>query len=225
MQKHLEGQKIRFLLSDSADRFEGCTAYMKSGRKVDFDVLVLAVGVKANTSLAKDAGCTTGRGIVADDCMRTDVPGVYTAGDCCEGMDISLGARRVLAIMPNAYMQGHTAGVNMAGGEETFEQGIPMNSLGLLGLHIMTAGTYYTEEQGGEFYEEQTKDRLKRLYMKDGFLTGFILIGQVERAGIYTSLIRERTPLQNVDLDMLKKIATTAAFSPAARKQKFGKEN
>ena len=113
----------------------------------------------------------------------------------------------------------------MAGGEETFEQGIPMNSLGLLGLHIMTAGTYYTEEQGGEFYEEQTKDRLKRLYMKDGFLTGFILIGQVERAGIYTSLIRERTPLQNVDLEMLKKIATTAAFSPAARKQKFGKEN
>ncbi|MBR3400957.1 MAG: NAD(P)/FAD-dependent oxidoreductase [Parasporobacterium sp.] len=225
VQKHLERHGIRFLLSDSADRFEDCTAYMKSGEKVEFDVLVLAVGVKANTSLAKEAGCTTGRGIAADSCMRTDVPGVYTAGDCCEGMDISLGARRVLAIMPNAYMQGHTAGVNMAGGEETFEQGIPMNSLGLLGLHIMTAGTYYTEEQGGECYEEQTKDRLKRLYMKDGFLTGFILIGQVERAGIYTSLIRERTPLQNVDLEMLKKIATTAAFSPSARKQKFGKEN
>ena len=50
-------------------------------------------------------------------------------------------------------------------------------------------------------------------------------MGQTERAGIYTSLIRDRIPLDEVDLEMLEKVATSAAFSPAARRQKFGKEN
>ena len=211
VQKHLEEKGLQFLLGDR-----------NSGKTVDFDVLVLAVGVKANTALAQEIGCKTNRGILIDDHIQTSIPGIYAAGDCSEGMDISLGAPRVLAILPNAYMQGHAAGVNMAGGEELFDQGIPMNSLGLFGLHIMTAGTYYTEEQGGECYEERSEDNLKRLYMKDGLLTGFILMGQIERAGIYTSLIRERTPLNEVDLDMLKKIATSAAFSPEERKHKFG---
>lgn len=225
VQKHLEEQGLSFLLSDSAAHFDGNTAFMKSGKTVPFDVLVLAVGVKAHTELGEDAGCRLGRGILIDEQMRTNVPGIYAAGDCSEGMDISLGTHRILAILPNAYMQGFTAGINMAGDEKSFQQGIPMNSLGLMGLHIMTAGTCFTREQGGECFEEVSRDTLKKLYSKDGFLTGFILMGQTERAGIYTSLIRERIPLKEVDLELLEKVATSAAFSPAARRQRFGKEN
>ena len=54
MQAHLEANGIHFLLGDSAARFEKNTAFMKSGKTVDFDVLVLAVGVRANTSLVSD---------------------------------------------------------------------------------------------------------------------------------------------------------------------------
>ena len=49
-----------------------------------------------------------------------------------------------------------------------------------------------------------------------------MLIGETERAGIYTSLIREQTPLGTVDFEMLKKIATSFAFSPEIRRKKFG---
>ena len=80
-------------------------------------------------------------------------------------------------------MQGHTAGVNMAGGNEVFGKAIPMNSIGFFGLHVMTAGTYE-----GEMYEEKNDSTLKRLFTKDGLLKGFILIGKTERAGIYTSI-------------------------------------
>ena len=52
-------------------------------------------------------------------------------------------------------------------------------------------------------------------------LTGFILIGQTERAGIYTSLIREQTPLNQVDFEMLKTIASSAAFTQNVRQKKF----
>ena len=217
MQKWLEENGISFMLGDTAERFEENEAVMKSGKTVPFDILVLAVGVRANTALVKDIGGEVNRGIVVNDRMETGVDGIFAAGDCTEGNDISCGTKRVLAILPNAYMQGHTAGVNMAGGGEVFDKAIPMNSVGFFGLHAMTAGSY-----DGEMYEEKGEGKLKRLFIRDGRLVGFMLIGETERAGIYTSLIREQTPLGTVDFEMLKKIATSFAFSPEIRRKKFG---
>lgn len=225
MQHCLEEQGIHFLLGDSVAKFEAdasasekCyTAHMKNGKEVTFDVLVLAVGVRANIGLVKAIGGAVNRGIVVNEKLETSVPGIYAAGDCAEGYDLSIGANRVLAIFPNAYMQGHAAGVNMAGGEEIFDKGMPMNSIGFFGLHAMTAGAYE-----GDCYEEKTDSSIKRLYVKDDRLKGFLLIGCKERAGIYTSLIREQTPLSELNFDLLKRAATTVAFSAENRRKKFG---
>ena len=222
MQKHLETNGISFLLSDSAERFDGNTAFMKSGKTVSFDVLVLAVGVRANTSLVEDAGGEVNRGIIVNEHMETSIADVYAAGDCTEGEDISLGGKRVLALLPNAYMQGRCAGINMTGENAVFDNAIPMNSIGFFGLHVMTAGSYFNKAEGGEMYEEKTKDFLKRLFIRDGLLTGYIIIGNTERAGIYTSLIRERIPLSTVNLELLKKNTTFAAFSQESRINMFG---
>ena len=81
----------------------------------------------------------------------------------------------------------------------------------------MTAGSY-----DGDLIEEQTDHSLKRLFTRDDLLKGFILIGCEERAGIYTSMIREKTPLSSINFDVMKKTATTAAFSPEIRRNKFG---
>jgi len=217
VQKHLEENGIRFLLGDSAVRFDGDTALMKSGATVGFDVLVLAVGVRANVALVKEIGGAVNRGVIVDARMQTSVAGIYAAGDCAEGYDASLGAPRVLAIMPNAVIGGHTAGVNMAGGDAAFDNAIPMNSIGFFGLHIMTAGAY-----DGEMTEETDAGTLKRFFVKDGYLKGFILIGGTERAGIYTSLIREKVPLASIDFETSKKIASNAVFSAETRRKKFG---
>ncbi|MBR3103902.1 MAG: NAD(P)/FAD-dependent oxidoreductase [Lachnospiraceae bacterium] len=155
VQRHLEANGLSFLLGDSVARFDKKTAQMNSGAIVDFDVLVLAIGVRANIALAKDAGGEVGRGIRIDSHMQTTLSDIYAAGDCAEGMDISSGEMKVLAILPNAVLQGYTAGQNMAGKNVTFEKGIPMNSIGFFGLHFMTAGTYE-----GEVFEEKTEDSL-----------------------------------------------------------------
>ena len=217
MQQYLEEHGICFYLSDSAVRFEENVAHMKSGAEIPFDVLVLAVGVRANVSLLREIGADVNRGILVDEEMRTSLEHIYAAGDCAEGYDLSLGQRRVLAILPNAYIGGHTAGVNMAGGQASFDNAIPMNSIGFFGLHAMTAGSYE-----GELYEEKTEHSIKRLYTKDDLLKGFILIGGQERAGIYTSMIREKTPLSSINFDLMKQAASTAAFPAAVRRKKFG---
>lgn len=222
VQKKLEDAGMELLLSDSVEKFAGCTAQMRSGKAVEFDVLVTAVGVRANTALVKDAGGSVNRGIVVDETMTTTLPQVYSAGDCAEGFDLSLGANRVLALLPNAYLQGRTAGKNMAGEAAVFDKGIPMNSIGLMGLHVMTAGTYVTEKDGGTVYEMSGDGWMKKFFVKDGLLKGYILVGAVQRGGIYTALIREKTPLAQVDFDALREEPSFLSFSPEVRKAKFG---
>ena len=217
VQKHLEDNGMKFLLSDSVTKFDKNTAYMKSGKTVGFDILVLAVGVRANSEIVKDAGGQVNRGIIINTKTETSLPHIYAAGDCAEGYDSSIGSNRVLAILPNAYMQGRTAGVNMAGGDGSFECAIPMNSIGFFGLHIMSAGSY-----DGEMKEEKTEDSVKRFFVGDGVLKGFMLIGETERAGIYTSLIREKTPLCEIDFELAEKIASNLIFSQKIRRKKFG---
>ena len=222
MQRHLEANGIEFMLGDSANKFDKNTAYMKSGNIVEFDVLVLAVGVRPNVSLVKDIGGNVGRGIVTDNRMQTSVKDIYSAGDCTESYDITFGANRILAILPNAYMQGRCAGENMAGGDSTFDNAVPMNSIGFFGLHAMTSGSYYSEEEGGELYEEKSENTIKRLFTKDGYLTGYILIGNVDRAGIYTSMVRQKIPLNSIDYEAVKKSPSLMPFGREYRCNKLG---
>ncbi len=217
VQQHLEAHGIAFMLGDTAVKFDGGCAEMKSGRNVEFDVLVLAVGVRANTELVKAAGGSVNRGIIVNEKLETDLPDVYAAGDCTEGFDASLGDRRVLAILPNAYAQGQTAGTNMAGGDKVLDNAIPMNSIGFFGLHMMTAGNYT-----GEMTETRNGQTLRRFFVKDGLLKGFMLIGDTVRAGIYTSLIRDRIPLETLEFGPAAHEATSAMYTRETRRKKFG---
>ncbi len=217
VQKHLEENGITFLLSDTASSFTDNEAKMKSGKTVSFDILILAVGVRANTELVKNAGGAVNRGIVVNEKLETSIPGVYAAGDCTEGFDSSIGANRVLAILPNAYMQGYAAGINMAGGKKEHANAIPMNSIGFFGLHMMTAGSYE-----GEIIEEKTDAGIRRYFIKDNLLKGFIIIGDTTRTGILTSLIRDKVPLDTVDINEAKTDVSNMIFSKEARRKKFG---
>ena len=64
-----------------------------------------------------------------------------------------------------------------------------------MGLHIMTAGSYAAEKDGGTVYSKMLSDSSKKFFVKEGKLKGYILIGDILGGGIYTSLIREKTPL------------------------------
>lgn len=218
VQKQLEKMGVRFLLGDSAAKFGKNVAYTKNGKEVSFDILVVAVGVRPNVELVKDAGGEVARGIVTDDGQRTSIPDVFAAGDNCESFDISSGTRRILALLPNAALQGECAGVNMAGGDAHFTNAVPMNAIGFFGSHIATAGVYE-----GECSEDISPDHYKKLFYKDNELKGYILIDCIERAGIYTSLIRNKTPLSEVDFKLLEKSPALMAFSAAARREKLAR--
>lgn len=217
VQNKLEAKGIQFLMGDSVDHFDGNVAYMKSGKTTAFDILVTAVGVRPNTAILKAAGGAVGRGMTVDEAMRTSLQDVYAAGDCTESVDITDGKVKIMALMPNAYIQGFTAGVNMAGGEKVFDNAIPMNAIGFFGYHIMTAGT-----RGSEVCTVTEGDSLKKLFVQDGYLTGFEIIGEVKNTGIYTNLIRKKMNLKDIDAEYMKKTPELAMFAKETRKQMLG---
>ena len=219
VQKKLEEHGISLRLADPVVRYEADAAFLKSGVRIPFDILVTAVGVRPNAALVTGAGGAGSRGIAVDTRMRTSLAEVYAAGDCTESTDISDGNVKIMALLPNAVMQGFCAGVNMAGGSSVFDCAVPMNAIGFFGLHVMTAGSRPSLSDGAEVYEEHTDNSLKKLFIRDNRLVGFELVGQTERAGIYTSLLRNGTPLDSLDFERLKKVPDLSAFRAENRRK------
>lgn len=218
VQKHLEDCGITFSLSNTSDHFDGNTAYMKDGTEIQFDVLVLALGVRPNVGFFKEAGGNCDRAIIVDNAMQTSIKSIYAAGDCVEQEDITFGAKRVMALLPNANIGGYTAGVNMAGGDRLFDNALPMNSIGFWGLHMMTAGTY-ANDGNAQMIEKKTDNGIKRFFIRDNKLIGFIIIGDVGSAGIYTNLIRIQADISAIDFDILAEDANLLPFGEIYRRK------
>lgn len=217
VQSYLELKGIKFILSTTVQEFSANNALLSNGETVEFDIAVIAVGVRPCTKLLCDIGCDAKRGIRTNESLETEISGIYAAGDCTASLDISSGQEKTLALMPNAYRQGEAAGINMAGGQAVYNNAIPMNATKLFGLPIVTAGSY-----DGDEYVVAGENQYKKLVTKDNYFKGYILIGDVARAGIYTSLISERTPLDTVDFDLIKEKPQLMAFSKSQRQQKLG---
>jgi NADPH-dependent 2,4-dienoyl-CoA reductase/sulfur reductase-like enzyme len=86
------------------------------------DLVVLGIGVRANSALAKDAGIAVGDsgGITTDARMATSVDGVWAAGDCVESYHRVSRKRVVIPLGTHANKQGRVIGVNATGGHATF---------------------------------------------------------------------------------------------------------
>jgi len=169
---------------------------LRSGERVDCDLVVFAIGVRPNTGLIpEESGIDVNRGIVVDHKMCTSIPHVYAAGDCAEAHDLLLGTRRPIAIWPNAYRQGHVAGFNMAGIEKEYAGGFPMNSVEVCGVPTISVGLTDPREDKAryEIMEEYDSEvpTYKKLVLEGKRLVGAICVGNIDRAGIYTGLIRD----------------------------------
>ena len=223
VQAHFEEKNVKFLLSRSVKSFENSdkiketyNAILDDGTVINFDIAVLAAGVRPNTELLTGIA-EIGRGIKINEHSETSHTGIYSAGDCTESIDVSSNQEKIMALLPNAYMQGECAGINMAGGNSKFNKAIPMNAIGFMSMHIITAGNYT-----GDVYESINENTYKKLFYKENNLKGYIFIGDIDKAGIYTNLIREKTALDSIDFALICEKPGLMAFTKEVREEKLG---
>ena len=212
LEEKLKDMGIKVILGASVEEFFDKKATLTNGDNVDFDVVVLAIGVRPQLGLLKDAGAEINRGVIVNEKMQTSLPDVYCAGDCAEGYDAVTGQKRLLQLFPSAYNGGKTAGKNMAGKEDTFTTDCALNSTSLFGLKFTSCGSYE-----GNVTELTTKDGYKAFYVKDGSLIGYMLVGDTKKAGIYTNIISKKIPLSTVS-DLLFDEPSLGIFDEKTRK-------
>ena len=99
------------------DRGETVVVHLKSGRSVEAGLVILAIGVRPNSQLARDAGLELNArgGIVVDEYLRTSDPSIYAVGDVIEVKDFVFGDRTMIPLAGPANKQGRIAANNIAG--------------------------------------------------------------------------------------------------------------
>jgi len=119
---HVEGLGVEVRLGTDVAGFEPGRVQLADGGSLPADLVVLGLGVTPNAELASAAGVTTGpRGaIVVDRRQRTNVDGVYAAGDCATSRHLVSDRQVHVALGTVANKQGRVAGINLGGGYATF---------------------------------------------------------------------------------------------------------
>jgi len=216
----IKGTTIREILPD--DGGKASEVALEDGQTIKADHVIIAIGVRPNLSVVTETPVETNRGILVDDTMQTNVPNVFAAGDVAEATDLIIGEKRVIPILPNAYRQGKIAGYAMAGHETTYPGGMVMNSVEVGGVPAISVGLMNPPEDAGyevKRFVDRKNSIYRKMVIKENQLVGFILIGAIDRAGIYTGLIRERIDIKpfkrrllNADfgyIDLPKELRTT----------------
>ena len=125
IQRRVEAKGVQTALGcamQSAEKTSGgYLCRMSDGSTVAADLIVLCIGTRPNLSMIDPAEIQIGRAVTVDGQMQTSCPGVYAAGDCCEGYEMQSGSHMIIGLWANAAYQGAAAGAAMTGAEVHFD--------------------------------------------------------------------------------------------------------
>jgi len=177
------------------------TVRLSDGTTIAGDLVVLAIGVRPNVDLARQAGLRVDQGILADDHLGTSAPNVYAAGDCAQGPDVSTGGQAVHAIQPTAVEHGRVAGANMAGRATRYAGSLVMNILDVVGLQCASFGLWKGDDRETSVVVGARRPAYRKLCWDGERMVGAILLGPADDVallndlGMVKGLIQARRPL------------------------------
>lgn len=173
--REISGKGIKIYLNSQVQEIAGDTRaeYVKLNdeTKIESDFVILSVGVRANIQPLAGSGINTGRSVIVDEHMKTNIEGVYAAGDIAEYKGKSYG------IWPIAVEQGKIAGANAAGGKAEYSEIHPYTSLKIKGITMFSIGDVFSEDSLPVVEADFESGRYIKLLTKNGIITGAVVFG------------------------------------------------
>jgi nitrite reductase (NADH) large subunit len=194
LKREVERRGVTVILGAQTDRIEGTrrpeAVVLGDGRRIEADLVVVAVGVRPNTELAANAGLTTNRGIVVDDRLQTSLADIYAIGECAEHRGVCYG------LVEPAHEQAAVLARRLAGEDAAYSGSVLATNLKVSGVHVFSAGNFI----GGAGTEEIVlSDRglgtYRKLVIAQDRLVGAVLFGDTTDARWYLDLIRSGAPI------------------------------
>jgi nitrite reductase (NADH) large subunit len=182
-----ERRGIRVLLDADTLAIEGNAraeaVRLADGRVLPADLVVVAVGVRPATDLAREAGLDVKRGIVVGDALETSAPGIYAIGECAEHRGIAYG------LVEPAYEQADVLARRFGQANLIYEGSVLATSLKVSGVPVFSAGDIHDDDNTIVFTDPGTAT-YRKLVVRDGRLVGALLVGDVAEGAWYLNLIR-----------------------------------
>ncbi|MDX1572399.1 MAG: nitrite reductase large subunit NirB [Methylophaga sp.] len=203
MLDELKGKGLKFLMQhesaaiEGKDRVERLT--FKDGSAVDADIVVMAVGIRPNATLAQSAGIHCERGIVVDDTMQTFDPRVYAVGECVQHRGTTFGL--VAPLFEQAKVcANHLAQMGIA----RYMSSVTSTKLKVTGIDLFSAGDFIGDEDSEDLvFKDAARHVYKKLVVKDNQLIGAVLYGDTTDGAWYFQLMRDGTDVSSIRENML----------------------
>lgn len=192
LQRLLEAKGLEFLLNAQVERIVGDQrvegVQLKDGRFVPCGAVLVSAGVRGDMDFLKGTPLATNRGILVDDRMRTNVEGIWAAGDVAEHRGLTYGLWTV------AREQGQVAGLDMAGQPTAYEGSLPSSLLKITGINVFSMGDVGAR---GAFLSGGNDESYKKLVLdKDAKPVAAMVVGDKSAISTAQKIMGGKVPTE-----------------------------
>jgi nitrite reductase (NADH) large subunit len=165
---------------------------LDDGRRIQADLVVMAVGIRPNSALGKDAGLAVNRGIVVNDQMQTSDPAIYALGECAEVGGTCYG------LVAPLYSQANVVAAHLGGDTKAaFVPQYTATRLKVTGIDLYSVGDFGEGEDREEIVlRDATAGVYKRVILRDDRIIGAVLYGETADGPWFFDMLRNGTDIR-----------------------------
>ena len=215
-QNEMRVNGVELILSDGVKRFSDGEIELNSSKRFEYDIAILAIGVKPEITLAQNAGLETNRGIKVNDKMQTSDENIYAGGDSVEIKSFVTDNDVLIPLAGPANRQGRIIADNICGIHSTYKKSQGTSVLKVFDYTVACTGynekilkrenisywkilTFGNSHAG--YYPDATSTFYKLLFNNDGKILGAQAVGQEgveKRIDVISSIMRNNGSVQEL---------------------------
>ncbi|MEM0976194.1 MAG: nitrite reductase large subunit NirB [Pseudomonadota bacterium] len=197
LQRELESRGITVHIKGATSEITGDASVegvkLDDGTLYPADIVVMAVGIRPSTALAKEAGLNVSRGIVVNDQMMTSDPSIYAVGECLEHRE------QLYGLVAPLYDQAKVLAKTLLGEEAAFQPVEISTKLKVTGCDLFSAGDFADGEDREEIvFRDAVRGVYKRLILRDDKIIGAVMYGDTADGGWFLQKIKDREDISEI---------------------------
>jgi nitrite reductase (NADH) large subunit len=194
LHRDLASRGIAFFMNGQTEEIVGTDratgVLLADGRTLPADLVVVAIGIRPNIDLARDAKLDVNRGILVGDDLATADPDIYAVGECIEHNG------QVFGLVAPIWDQAKACGARLSGDTEAAYVPQPVfTSLKITGVDVFSAGVLAATDEADEelTLHDAARGLYKKVILRDDNVVGSVLYGSVGDGPWYVQLMRDKT--------------------------------
>lgn len=216
LHNEMRDRGVELVLSDGVKKFNDNKVILNSSREIEFDIIIMAIGVRPEITLAKNAGLETARGIIVNENLQTSNPDIYAGGDGVEIKDFVTGENTLIPLAGPANRQGRIIADNICGIESAYKNSQGASVLKVFDLTAASVGnnekqlksknipywkTFVFSKDHAGYYPGAVEVLYKLLFSPDGKILGAQGVGPdgvEKRIDVISSIMRNGGKIQEL---------------------------